>query len=105
MSKKKVLCFGELLLRISPALGDGSNNKQPMIVYVGGAEANVATALAGWNVPVKYCTVLPDNFMSRHVMHYLEYNNIRLVHVLFQYLCKMFSNCVDNAQVFGLFPY
>src|SRR3954471_11608986 len=76
MAKKKVLCFGELLLRISPALGEGDSNKQPMLVYVGGAEANVATALAGWNVPVKYCTVLPDNFMSRHVMHYLEYNNI-----------------------------
>lgn len=47
-----------------------------MQVYVGGAEANVATALAGWDVPVKYCTVLPDNFMSKHVRHYLEYNNI-----------------------------
>jgi 2-dehydro-3-deoxygluconokinase len=76
MSKKKVLCFGELLLRISPALGGGKGDDQPMQVYVGGAEANVATALAGWNVPVKYCTVLPDNFMSKHVRHYLEYNNI-----------------------------
>lgn len=43
---------------------------------MGGAEANVATALAGWNVPVKYCTVLPDNFMSRHVINYLEYKGI-----------------------------
>ena len=82
MAKKKVLCFGELLLRISPAL-DGIAEKQPMIVYVGGAEANVATALAGWNVPVKYCTVLPDNFMSRHVIHYLEYNNIYTSSILF----------------------
>ncbi|MCW3079001.1 sugar kinase [Segetibacter sp.] len=73
---KKVLCFGELLLRISPALGGGKSGDQPMQVYVGGAEANVATALAGWNVPVKYCTVLPDNFMSKHVRHYLEYNNV-----------------------------
>src|SRR4051812_18274030 len=76
MSKKKVLCFGELLLRISPAIGGGKEGNQPMQVYVGGAEANVATALAGWDVPVKYCTVLPDNFMSKHVRHYLEYNNI-----------------------------
>jgi 2-dehydro-3-deoxygluconokinase len=76
MSKKKVLCFGELLLRISPALSISGSANQPMQVYVGGAEANVATALAGWNVPVKYCTVLPDNFMSKHVRHYLEYNNI-----------------------------
>jgi len=73
---KKVLCFGEMLLRISPAPDNELLEKQPMIVYVGGAEANVATALAGWNVPVKYCTVLPDNFMSKHVISYLEYNGI-----------------------------
>jgi 2-dehydro-3-deoxygluconokinase len=83
MSKKKVLCFGELLLRISPAIADEESSKQPMLVYVGGAEANVATALAGWDVPVKYCTVLPDNFMSRHVLHYLEYNSIYTSSILF----------------------
>jgi 2-dehydro-3-deoxygluconokinase len=68
---KKIFCFGELLLRISPAANEDVAEK-PMLVYVGGAEANVATALAGWNVPVKYCTVLPDNFMSRHMIQYLE---------------------------------
>ncbi len=53
------------------------------MLYVGGAEANVATALAGWNVPVKYCTVLPDNFMSRHMMHYLEYRGIYTSSIIF----------------------
>ncbi len=76
MRKKKVLCFGELLLRISPAANVATAEKSPMQLYVGGAEANVATALAGWNVPVKYCTVLPDNFMGRHVVDYLEYHGI-----------------------------
>jgi 2-dehydro-3-deoxygluconokinase len=75
MLKKKVLCFGELLLRISPAPNEDAD-KHPMLLYMGGAEANVATALAGWNVPVKYCTVLPDNFMSHHVIDYLEYKGI-----------------------------
>jgi len=79
---KKVLCFGELLLRISPAPNkDLAEN--PMQLYVGGAEANVATALAGWNVPVKYCTALPDNFMSKHVIHYLEYQGIYTSSILF----------------------
>ncbi len=82
MAKKKVLCFGELLLRISPAVNEQSE-KQPVLVYVGGAEVNVATALAGWDVPVKYCTVLPDNFMAKHMMHYLEYHNIYTSSVLF----------------------
>jgi len=80
--RKKVLCFGELLLRISPAPASDVA-AQPMLLYVGGAEANVATALAGWNVPVKYCTVLPDNFMSRHVLHYLEYKGIYTSSIVF----------------------
>lgn len=76
MMKKKVLCFGELLLRISPAPHHDIAEKHPMLLYMGGAEANVATALAGWDIPVKYCTALPDNFMSRHVIDYLEYKGI-----------------------------
>src|SRR5687767_15420273 len=77
-----ILCFGELLLRISPAPVNEAG-ETPMLLYVGGAEANVATALAGWNVPVKYFTVLPDNFMSRHVIDYLEYKGIYTSSILF----------------------
>ncbi len=80
---KKVLCFGELLLRISPAYSEDIADKQPMTLYMGGAEANAATALAGWQVPVKYCTVLPDNFMSRHVTEYLEYKGIFTSSILY----------------------
>ncbi|MDB5261286.1 MAG: sugar kinase, partial [Adhaeribacter sp.] len=73
---------GELLLRISPAV-DEDITENPMQLYVGGAEANVATALAGWQVPVKYGTVLPDNFMSRHVMQYLEQQGIDISAITF----------------------
>ncbi|MBL7740516.1 MAG: sugar kinase [Chitinophagaceae bacterium] len=83
MHKKKVLCFGELLFRISPSSAEDMAEKNPMLLYVGGAEANVATALAGWNVPVKYFTALPDNFMSRHVIDYLEYKGIYTSSILF----------------------
>lgn len=80
----KVLCFGELLLRISPAPHEDTGvEKHPFYLYMGGAEANAATALAGWNVPVKYCTVLPDNFMSHHVVDYLEYKGIFTSSILF----------------------
>ena len=71
----KVLCFGELLLRVSPASIEEAE-KHPFTLYMGGAEANTATALAGWNVPVKYCTALPDNFMSEYIIDYLEYRGI-----------------------------
>ncbi len=68
--------MGELLLRLSPSPKDARANRNPMLLFVGGAEANVATALAGWDIPVSYCTVLPDNFMSQYVIQYLNRKNI-----------------------------
>lgn len=78
----KVLCFGELMVRISPAPNEEAE-KNPFLLYMGGAEANTATALAGWSVPVKYCTVLPDNFMSEYIVNYLEYRGIYTSSILF----------------------
>jgi 2-dehydro-3-deoxygluconokinase len=75
--------MGELLLRLSPSPKDTVADKHPMLLFVGGAEANVATALAGWNVPVTYCTVLPDNFMSQYVIQYLQKKKINTSPVLF----------------------
>lgn len=72
----KVLSFGELLLRICPD-GDGEwlkENKLPF--FVGGAELNVATALALWDIPSAYFTALPENFMSEQIMDYLNVRNI-----------------------------
>jgi 2-dehydro-3-deoxygluconokinase len=65
----KVLCFGEILLRYS--MGENFPQQQDMSAYIGGAESNVALALAKWNVPVAYCTALPDHFLSDTVLaHY-----------------------------------
>ena len=78
-----VLCMGELLLRLSPSPKDARVDKHPMLLFVGGAEANVATALAGWDIPVTYCTVLPDNFMSKYVIQYLQRKKINTTPVIF----------------------
>ena len=71
-----VLSFGELLLRIVPD-GDGewlNNNVLPF--FIGGAELNVATALALWDVPSKYFTAMPENGMSAQIINYLEKKNV-----------------------------
>ena len=75
--------MGELLLRISPAAKNNQQSKHPMLLFVGGAEANVATALAGWKLPVRYFTVLPDNFMSRYVIQYLNAKHIDTSPIMF----------------------
>lgn len=73
---KKVLCFGELLLRLPPAYGGEWLRDNNMPVFVGGAELNVATALARWEIPVKYFTALPDNIIARDIKSYLQQKNI-----------------------------
>lgn len=80
----KVLTFGELLLRFCPDAESTwlKNNNLPF--YVGGAELNVATALALWKVPVMYWTALPDNSMSKQIVAYVEDRNIDVSRIQFQ---------------------
>jgi 2-dehydro-3-deoxygluconokinase len=73
---KKVFCFGELLLRMSPVLNKEWIHNAGMTAYIGGAELNVATALAKWNIPAKYFTALPDNYLSKEIIEHLEESNI-----------------------------
>lgn len=81
--KNKVLCFGELLLRFSPVLQGEWLSSQTMPVYMGGAELNTARALALWNIPVKYMTALPDNYLSKDITAALARQNIDIASVQF----------------------
>lgn len=71
-----ILCFGEMLLRFSPDTSGNWLKNNSMPVHVGGAELNVATALAKWNMPVAYCTAIPDNYIGAQLKNYLEERNI-----------------------------
>ena len=68
----KIFCFGEILLRLSPEANGGWIGKRSIATHIGGAEANVARALANWNVPVKYGTAMPDNYIGHDIEAYLE---------------------------------
>lgn len=74
--QQQVLCFGELLLRLSPSLQGQWIKEATMPVYVGGAELNVAQALANWNVPVAYSTALPDHYLSHEIVDYIQSKRI-----------------------------
>jgi 2-dehydro-3-deoxygluconokinase len=73
---KKVLCFGELLLRMSPSINGGWLQQNQMPVYLGGAEFNVASALAKWEVPIAYCTALPNNFLTKDIIQQIQLSGI-----------------------------
>lgn len=84
MKKNKVLSFGELLLRISfDTAGEWlSSNTLPF--YVGGAELNVATALALWNVPSAYLSAVPKNDMSIQIVEHLQEKNIDASRMIYE---------------------
>ena len=79
---KKVFCFGELLLRFSPNLQKQWIQEHHMPVFIGGAELNVGKALANWGMPVKYCTALPDHYLSKEIMESLQEEGIDTAAIL-----------------------
>jgi len=81
---KKVLSYGELLLRICPDASGGWLKENMLPFYVGGAEANVATALALWGIPSAYFTALPDNMLAHQLAAYLEDRGIDASKILYQ---------------------
>jgi 2-dehydro-3-deoxygluconokinase len=72
----KVLSFGDILLRLSPDTKGKWISEHAMPVYLGGAELNVATALAKWQIPVAYCSASPDNYLTAAILEQLRANGI-----------------------------
>ena len=60
-----VVCFGEMLLRLFPPDHVPLTQSGTLAVAVGGAEANVAAALASLGRPTRMLSALPDNPLGR----------------------------------------
>ena len=56
-----ILCFGEVLLRLSAPVGSRLSNSSSLDVHFGGAEANVAAILAQLGHDVEMLSVLPPS--------------------------------------------
>ena len=78
-SSNKILCFGELLLHFAPDSGGNWLDEQSMKIYVGGAEYNVASALAHWKNPVKLFSALPENFVGNQLESRLKNKGIDIL--------------------------
>ena len=79
---QEILCFGELLLRLSPEAGWPA--KGQLSSYVGGAELNVAMALASWGQPAAVGTALPDNPVSGLLHNYLKGSQVGTDHIVYK---------------------
>jgi 2-dehydro-3-deoxygluconokinase len=69
---KKVVTFGEIMMRLSPPGFLRFGQARSFDVIYGGGEANVAVALANFGVPVDYVTRLPDNDLGDACIQFLR---------------------------------
>jgi len=60
-ASKTTVAFGEIMLRLSPPGFERLLQTPVLSATFGGAEANVAVALASFGLPASYVTVLPEN--------------------------------------------
>jgi 2-dehydro-3-deoxygluconokinase len=72
MTKKKVVTFGEIMMRLSPPGFLRFGQARSFDVIYGGGEANVAVSLADFGVPVDYVTLLPDNDLGDACIQFLR---------------------------------
>ena len=73
---KKVVTFGEIMMRLSPPGFLRFRQARSFDVIYAGGEANVAASLANYGIPVDYVTRLPDNDLGHACAAYLRGHGI-----------------------------
>ena len=77
----RVVCFGELLLRMSAPGRELLLQSAQLAVHAGGAEANVGVSLAHLGHAVSMVSTLPDNPLGRFVAGELRRHGVDTGHV------------------------
>lgn len=76
------VCFGEILLRLSPPGAYRIAQADSFEAVYGGAEANVALALAGFGDPASVVTRLPENEVGQACLNAVRRFGVDTSHVL-----------------------
>ena len=69
---KKVVTFGEIMMRLAPPGFQRFGQARSFDVIYGGGEANVAVSLANFGVPVNYVTRLPNNDLGEACIQFVR---------------------------------
>lgn len=69
---KKVVTFGEIMMRLSPPGFLRFGQARSFDVIYGGGEANVAVSLVNFGAPVDYVTRLPNNDLGEACIQFLR---------------------------------
>ena len=81
---RTVVTFGELMLRLAAPPGLRLNHTASLDATFGGAEANVAVALANWGFAARFVTALPPHAIGQTAMTALQAHGVNTQHVLRQ---------------------
>lgn len=79
---KKIVTFGEVLLRLTPPNCLRIRQADSLIVKYGGSEANVAASLANYGLDVEFVTRLPQNEVAEACMGALRAIGIGTRHII-----------------------
>ncbi|MEO0469470.1 MAG: sugar kinase [Bacteroidota bacterium] len=79
---KKIVTFGEIMLRLTPPGKLRFSQAQSFDVIYGGGESNVAASLATFGLPVEFVSRLPENDMGDCAMMELRKRGVGLQHLL-----------------------
>ena len=72
----RVICFGELLLRLTAPGSERLLQTHALNVCVGGAEANVAVSLANFGHDVAFASIVADNALGSAALGELRRHNV-----------------------------
>lgn len=80
--KKKIVTFGEIMLRLTTPDNLRIQQSHEFLVNYGGSEANVAISIANFGGEVEYITRIPDNALGETCLAELRSHNIGTKHIL-----------------------
>src|ERR687892_1013004 len=78
----KTVCFGEIMLRLSPPGYERFLQSPVLQATFGGGEANVAVSLAQFGLESHYVTRLPANPIGDAAVRALRAEGVRVEHIL-----------------------
>ena len=79
---KKVVTFGEIMMRLAPPGHLRFSQASTFDVVYGGGESNVAVSLANFGIPVQFVTRLPENDLGKCAMMELRKRGVGIDHLL-----------------------
>jgi len=81
-SMKKIVTFGEIMLRLSPPGWKRFSQASSFEVIYGGGESNVAVSLANYGLPVDFVTRLPENDLGDCALMEMRKRGVNTQHII-----------------------